>query len=151
MQPHAFTICSLTEKSPVPENVKLLKTGFDPSLLTKIWAFTFPLTSPDVVSCRNKTRLSAAFGNPFEEPFKTYQAPPVKSFITISWPEFALPKAKAPTHGWDSLSTVLISCSAPAGLLSIPMVTQLSPAKSGKKPNRSGLIETAVVPPNWLL
>ena len=96
------------------------------------------------------TRLFSS-GSPFGVPLSAYQAPPVKSFITISCPSMLDPAAKALIQGWSELSTTLIATSLPLGTASIPTVTQLSAARSGKKVKRSELMSPAVVPPNGLL
>ena len=57
--------------------------------------------------------------------------------------EFA---TKAPTHGWNELSTVLVVTSGATAADSTPMVTQLSNASVGKNPNKAAFNPSAVPP-----
>ena len=152
MHPHALeTPAASGEYTPVPSKLNAPRTSFVPSPFTKTCVFSVPLMSPAVDTCKISTRLFIGSGRPLGVPFNTYQAPPVWSSITMSCPSIALAAAKAPTHGWSALSTVLIELSLPSGCDSIPMVTQLSAAKSGKKAKNAGFTPPAVVAPNWLL
>ena len=151
MQPHGlFTTLPPAKNSPAPLNSKLFLMSLLPSPFSKIWVLINPENSPAVVICINRTRLFSS-GNPFGVPFKTYHAPPVKSDISMSCPSRVDPAEKAETHGWESLSTTLISASSPWGWEAIPIVTQLSAARSGKKPSNPRFMDAAVVPPNVLL
>ena len=154
VHPHAFELPGLPAPSaltvPVPEKEYVFRTSSTPLPFSKIWVLNVPVISPAVVICMMSTRLFSS-GSPFDVPLSTYQAPPVKSSMRMFCPSVADPAANALTHGWSLLSTMLIATWSSVGTASIPMVTQLSAARSGKKENRRVLISPAVVPPKVLL
>ena len=92
------------------------------------------------------TREVPAAGSPFTVPLSTYQAPPVKSLMATFWPDVGVPAENFAFHGCAALSMVEgADCGGTAALV-IPMVTQLSAAKDGKKPNNNALMPPAVSP-----
>ena len=154
MHPQSFELPGFPAPSalnvPVPVNEYVFRRSSSPFPFSKICVLNIPDTSPAVVICMMSTRLFSS-GSPFGVPLSTYHAPPVKSFITMFCPSMLEAAAKALIHGCSVLSTVLIATWLPVGVASIPTVTQLSAARSGKNEKRSALTSPAVVPPNELL
>ena len=101
---------------------------------------------PAVVTCMNKVRIVDGFGKPLGVPFKTYHAPPVKSFMTTLVPLCGEAALKQPSHGCAADSTELTAVCGGVGEPSIPMVAQLSNARVGTNPKKKGFTPSAVEP-----